>query len=97
MSRALLFIYFLIAPAIMCVAGTGGYVVRGKVIDARKNYDRAVLTNGWWEYVRYHELHDGIDFNHNYLQMVDALTTSDIRDFCRLLATSGNRIQVTMK
>lgn len=64
---------------------------------ARKNYDRAVLTNGWWEYVRYHELHDGIDFNHNYLQMVDALTTSDIRDFCRLLATSGNRIQVTMK
>ena len=35
MSRALLFIYFLIAPAIVCVAGTGGYVVRGKVIDAR--------------------------------------------------------------
>ena len=35
MSRALLFIYFLIAPAMMCVAGTGGYVVRGKVIDAR--------------------------------------------------------------
>ena len=35
MSRALLFIYFLIAPAMVCVAGTGGYVVRGKVIDAR--------------------------------------------------------------
>lgn len=35
MSRVLLFIYFLIAPAIVCVAGTGGYVVRGKVIDAR--------------------------------------------------------------
>ena len=35
MSRALLFIYFLIVPAMVCVAGTGGYVVRGKVIDAR--------------------------------------------------------------
>ena len=63
----------------------------------RKNYDRAVLTNGWWEYVRYHELRDGIDFNDQYLQKVDRLTPADIRDFCRLLTTSGNRIQVTMK
>ena len=29
----------------------------------RKNYHRAVLTNGWWEYVRYHELREGIDFD----------------------------------
>lgn len=63
----------------------------------RKNYDRAVLTNGWWEYVRYHELRDGIDFNDQYLQKVDRLTPADIRDFCRLITTSGNRIQVTMK
>ena len=61
------------------------------------NYDRAVLTNGWWEYVRYHELRDGIDFNDKYLQKVDRLTPADIRDFCRLITTSGNRIQVTMK
>lgn len=64
---------------------------------ARKNYSRAVLTNGWWEYVRYHQLREGIDFNRDYLQKVDSLTTDSIRDFCRQLTASGNRIQVTMK
>lgn len=63
----------------------------------RKNYQRAVLTNGWWEYVRYHQLREGIDFNRNYLQKVNSLTTDDIRQFCRQLTAPGNRIQVTMK
>ena len=63
----------------------------------RKNYHRAVLTNGWWEYVRYHELREGIDFDKDYLKKVDSLTTNDIRNFCKLLTAPGNRIQVTMK
>lgn len=63
----------------------------------RKNYDRAVLTNGWWEYVRYHELRDGIDFEKDYLKKVDSLTPNDIRDFCKQLIAAKNRIQVTMK
>ena len=63
----------------------------------RKNYNRAVLTNGWWEYVRYHELREGIDFDKDYLKKVDSLTTNDIRNFCKLLTAPGNRIQVTMK
>ncbi len=62
-----------------------------------KNYDRAVLTNGWWEYVRYHELREGIDFDKDYMQKVDRLTTADIRDFCKQLIAQKNRIQVTMK
>ncbi len=62
-----------------------------------KNYDRAVLTNGWWEYVRYHELREGIDFDKDYMQKVDRLTTSDIRNFCKQLIAPKNRIQVTMK
>ena len=63
----------------------------------RKNYNRAVLTNGWWEYVRYHELREGIDFDKDYLKKVDSLTTNDIRHFCKQLTAPGNRIQVTMK
>ncbi len=62
-----------------------------------KNYDRAVLTNGWWEYVRYHELREGIDFEKDYMKKVDNLTTNDIRDFCKQLIAAKNRIQVTMK
>lgn len=61
-----------------------------------KNYARAVLTNGWWEYVRYHELREGIDFEKDYLKKVDALTTEDIRLFCKQLIDADNRIQVTM-
>ncbi len=61
-----------------------------------KNYDRAVLTNGWWEYVRYHELREGVDFEKDYLGKVDALTPDAIRDFCKQLIAAGNRIQVTM-
>ncbi|MCR5312760.1 MAG: insulinase family protein [Bacteroidaceae bacterium] len=62
-----------------------------------KNYDRAILTNGWWEYVRYHELHDGIDFEKDYVSLVNALTPESIRDFCKLLLDGKNRMQVTMK
>ena len=61
-----------------------------------KSYDRTVLTNGWWEYVRYHELRDGVDFNKDYMQRVNALTTESIRQFCKDLVAPGNRIQVTM-
>ena len=62
-----------------------------------KNYDRAVLTNGWWEYVRYNELRNGIDFDKDYLKKVDSLTPASIRDFCKQLIAAGNRLQVTMK
>ena len=62
-----------------------------------KNYDRAVLTNGWWEYVRYHQLRDGIDFNEDYIKNVENLTTDDIRRFCNDLVSANNRIEVTMQ
>ena len=62
----------------------------------RKNYDRMVVTNGWWEYVRYNQVQNGIDFQKNYLAEVDALTPDSIKEFCKDLLASGNRIQVTM-
>lgn len=62
-----------------------------------KNYDRAILTNGWWEYVRYHELHDGIDFGKDYVKLVNELTPADIRNFCKQLLASNQKIIVTMK
>ena len=63
----------------------------------RKNYERALLTNGWWEYVRYHQLRDGIDFNNNYIENVNSLTPDDISNFCKKLLESNNRIEVTMQ
>lgn len=62
----------------------------------KKNYDRAVLTNGWWEYVRYNQIKNGIDFNTGYVERVNALTRVDVKEICGELLESGNRIQVTM-
>lgn len=63
----------------------------------RKYYNRIILTNGWWEYVCYHKLADGVDFNDSYLERIDALTTQDIQSLCQTIIDAGNRIQVTMK
>ena len=63
----------------------------------RKNFERAILTNGWWEYVRYHELRDGVDFNKEYLENLDKLTPTDIRIFCKELLDSECKIEVTMQ
>lgn len=62
-----------------------------------KNYDRAVLTNGYWEYVKYHELRDGIDFDKDYRSLVNALSTKNISYLCKRILEQNNRIQVTMK
>ncbi len=63
----------------------------------QKNFDRALLTNGYWEYIMQHKLDDGIDLHKDYMKMVNSLTTADIREICRQIVSSGNRIQVTMK
>ena len=63
----------------------------------RKNYERAILTNDYWEYVCYNRISDGIDFDTDYLAKVNALTPADIQDFCKKVVAAGNRVQVTMK
>lgn len=62
----------------------------------RKNYDRAVLTNGWWEYVRYNVLRNGVDFNENYVEKVNSVSPDSFSDIAKRLLDGGNRIQVTM-
>ena len=62
-----------------------------------KNYKRAVETNGWWEYLCYHVLAENIDFGKDYEKKVNDITCSDIQDFCKLLLSQKNRIQVTMR
>lgn len=62
-----------------------------------KTYERAVLTNGWWEYVKYNELLNGVDFDKDYPRLVQSLTPQDIQAVCRQLISQRNRIQVTMK
>jgi len=62
-----------------------------------KNYERAILTNGWWEYLCYHQLAEGVDMDSDYLSRVNALTTKDISYLCKQIISQKNRVQVTMK
>ena len=63
----------------------------------QKNYDRVILTNGYWEYLMTNELLDGVNLDKDYMQMVNAITKDDIKNICKSIISSGNRIQVTMK
>ena len=48
----------------------------------RKNYDRAILTNGWWEYVRYHEICENIDFEKIYIRFIRIYRWINTYIFC---------------
>lgn len=61
-----------------------------------KTYGQAKVLNNYWEYVKYNELRYGIDFDRDYCQRVEALTTEDIRLICRQIMASNHKIQVTM-
>ena len=61
-----------------------------------KTYGQNIVTNGYWDYVKYHELREGIDFDKDYRQLVNSLTTDSIRDFCKQLLQPNHKIQVTM-
>ena len=38
----------------------------------------------------------GIDFNQDYLQVLDSITTTDVRDFVKQYITGGHHLELTM-
>ena len=63
----------------------------------QKNYDRIILTNGYWESVMSNLITDGINIDKDYMKLINSLTPQDIQDICRQIIASGNRVLVTMK
>lgn len=61
-----------------------------------KTYGQNIIDNGYWDYVIYHQLQDGIDFHTGYKQMVRNLTGRDIQKAAKDLLDSHRRIEVTM-
>lgn len=61
-----------------------------------KTYGQVVNTNSYWYYVVYNELLNKIDFDANYLNRVNGLTTEKIRDFAKRILDQNNRIEITM-
>jgi len=61
-----------------------------------KSYGQVAVTNGYWDYVKYNELRNNIDFDKDYTLLVEQLTTDDLRNLMRELLAPRHRIQVTM-
>ena len=61
-----------------------------------KQYQQAVITNDYWNYIIWHELDDEADFDKDYKELVRGITAQDIQKIAQLLLQSGYRIEVTM-
>ena len=61
-----------------------------------KQYAQAAITNSYWDYVIYNELRYGIDYDRDYVTMVQNVTGADIRQMARDINDSHRRIEVTM-
>lgn len=61
-----------------------------------KQYDQMAITNDYWNYVIWHELEDGVDFDKDYKKMVGEVTAQQVQHMARQLLASKRRIEVTM-
>jgi zinc protease len=61
-----------------------------------KQYDQMAITNGYWDYIIWHQLDDNEDFDTGYCDMVRQMTANDIQQMARILLQQNNRIEVTM-
>ena len=62
-----------------------------------KNYGQNIIDNGYWDYVIYHQLQDGIDFHTGYKKMVENITGREVRQMAKHILDSHRRIEVTMQ
>ena len=62
----------------------------------KKQYQQAVITNDYWNYIVWHQLDDDTDFDKDYCEMVDRMTAADVQQMARELLSQGYRIEVTM-
>jgi zinc protease len=61
-----------------------------------KQYHQAAITNDYWDYVLYNEIRNGVDFDSNYPEMVEAVTAADIQQMAVDILKSNRRIEITM-
>ncbi len=61
-----------------------------------KQYSQIAITNDYWNYIAWHELDDGADFDLDYCKMCEEMTARDVQQMARRLIDSGCRIEVTM-
>lgn len=61
-----------------------------------KQYGQAEITNDYWDYVIYNLLRHNVDFDNNYVKMVEAVSPSDIQQMASRMLASKRRLEITM-
>ena len=61
-----------------------------------KNYGQNIIDNGYWDYVIYHQLQDGVDFHTGYEKIVKKTTGREVQQMAGNILNSHRRIEVTM-
>ena len=61
-----------------------------------KQYQQAIITNDYWNYIIWHELDDDTDFDVNYCQMVEQMTAGQVQQMAQRILAAKCRIEVTM-
>lgn len=61
-----------------------------------KQYQQAVITNDYWNYIIWHELDDDADFDKDYCKMVEAMTARQVQQMASCLIDAHRCIEVTM-
>lgn len=61
-----------------------------------KVYKQVQELNNYWELVLYNDLYNGTDIDTNFVEIVNRMTTEDVRLMLKQLLDQKNRIEVTM-
>ena len=61
-----------------------------------KQYAQMAITNDYWSYIIWHELDDDADFDHDYCEMVNRMTTANVQRMAQRLLSAKRCIEVTM-
>ena len=61
-----------------------------------KQYDQLIITNDYWNYIIWHELEDGEDFDRDYTKLVEQVTAEDVQNLARELLKQNRRVEITM-
>ena len=61
-----------------------------------KQYNQMIITNGYWDYIIWHQIEDGVDFDKDYCKMVENTTSKQIQRMAQQILAAKRCIEITM-
>jgi len=61
-----------------------------------KNYEQNITYDDYWQHIMYQYLRNGIDYHTGFNEVLDAVTSDDVKQMAKDLLDAKRRIEVTM-